>query len=92
MPFDHKNYVVSWSPYVNGIIEPDEGQSQDDSVREVLEYHAEKVVDKGASEKTAYVLGRFLWKDNPVELCAVIDPVERTIFFGTEAEARGRLD
>lgn len=92
MPFNHQGHLVSWSPYVAGIIQPDEGQSQDDAIRDALEYHAEKVIEKEAEEMTAYVLARFLWNDNPVELCAVIDPEQHTIFFGTDVEARNQLD
>jgi hypothetical protein len=91
VPFNHQGYTVSWSPYVAQIIEPDEGQTHEEAVRTVLEYHAEKVIEKGATEKTAYVLARFIWHNNPVELCPVIDPEHHTIFFGTEAEARNQL-
>ncbi len=92
MPFNHQGHTVSWSPYVAGIIQPEEEQSQDDAIREVLEYQAEQVIERGAEEKTAYVLARFLRNDNPVELCAVIDPKQHTIFFGTEVKARNQLD
>ena len=56
MPFNHHCHTVSWSPYVAGIIQPEEEQSQDDAIREVLEYQAEQVIERGAEEKTAYVL------------------------------------
>ncbi len=92
MPFNHQGHTVSWSPYVAGIIRPEEEQLQDGAIREVLEYQAEQVIERGAEEKTAYVLARFLRNDNPVELCAVIDPEQHTIFFGTEVEARNQLD
>jgi hypothetical protein len=92
MPFNHQGYTVSWTPYVAGIIPPAEGQSQDAAIRDVLEYQTEKVLEKGAVDKTAYVLARILWNNNPVEVCAVIDPDSHTVFFGTDVEARNELE
>lgn len=91
MPFVHQGYNVSWSQYVANIIEAGDGQSHDDAIRVVLEYQAEKVIEKGAEDKTGYVLARFLRDHNPIELSAVVDPEHHTIFFGTEAEVRDQL-
>ena len=85
-------YEVEWSPYIENQIVPEEGQTKEQALEEVLGYHLEKVLEQREPEVAAsFSIGKFFGKPAQ-EVGVFIDPDGKYAFFGTEAEAQTRDD
>jgi len=86
------NYEIEHSAYIESLVEPDEGQSKEDALVEILSYHADAVLKQHELEKaTAFTLTRFLNRPIP-EFGIFVDPEGKKMYFGTEAEVQTRLE
>lgn len=85
-------YEIEHSPYIENLIEPDDGQSKEEALADVLGYHAGALLKQhDPKEKATFTLTRFLSRPIP-ELGMFVDPEGKKIFFGTEAEVQTRLE
>jgi hypothetical protein len=86
------DWEIEYSPYIYNSVVPDEGQSKEEALAEVLPYHAGAILKQHQPKvRTAVTISRFL--SGPAsEMAVVIDPDAKKLFFGTETEAQTRLD
>jgi len=84
MSFEFQGYEVSWTNYVEGVVENNtQGERE-----EVLTYLAEKLIEKyGEGDPVAASLEKMPLKVPP-ELGAYINPQEKKILFGTDVEVQ----
>jgi hypothetical protein len=88
----YRDYDVTWSKYIENIIEPAEGESKEDVLKAFLEYETDCVLkEHGSNDPEVRVLDRFLSKKMP-EFAAFVDRAAKVVHFDTEAEANSRLD
>ncbi len=92
MKFKYNGYSVEYSPYVNELVEAEEGVPKDTTVKDVLGYFLEKILEqRQPKEPETFTHNKFLGQPAS-ELGVFIDPKKKKVFFGTEAEALTRFN